>query len=83
MRAADSSPDLHGKYEQVVDRESAYETPGEEIAAAPEKTEKPETAEKFDKSVFLEKAMDNPALRSAASAPGREIIRGLFDDRRR
>ncbi|MEV0050744.1 helicase HerA-like domain-containing protein [Saccharopolyspora shandongensis] len=61
---------MHGKYEQAVDRESAHELLAKKIAAAPETTEKPEIAEKFEKSGFLEKATDNPGLRSAASALG-------------
>ncbi|MEV0083841.1 helicase HerA-like domain-containing protein [Saccharopolyspora sp. NPDC050642] len=77
----------HGKYEQTVDRESAYELLAKKIAAAPEMLEKPEVPEKSEASGFLEKAMGNPAVRSffrsAASALGREITRGLFGNRRR
>ncbi|MEV0698321.1 helicase HerA-like domain-containing protein [Saccharopolyspora sp. NPDC050389] len=84
VRAAAASSDLHGKYGQAVDRESAYELLAKKIAAAPEP---PETPKKPDEAGLLEKAMDNPAVRSffrsAASALGREITRGLFGNRRR
>ncbi|MFI0470376.1 helicase HerA-like domain-containing protein [Saccharopolyspora sp. 5N102] len=87
VRVAAASSDLHGKYQQTVDRESAYELLAKKIAVAPETPEKPEMPEKSKASGFLEKAMDNPAVRSffrsAASALGREITRGLFGNRRR
>jgi DNA helicase HerA-like ATPase len=88
VAAAVASSDLHAKYAETIDRESAYEklaakippdAPPAEAPAAPEKEK--------DEPGFLESAMKNPAvksfMRSAASALGREITRGLFGNRRR
>ncbi|MPZ81701.1 MAG: DUF853 family protein [Actinophytocola sp.] len=94
---AATSSELHGKYAQTVDRESAYERMAQKAAAAPS----PESAEKDgtkpagtgprkredDDPGFVEKVMGNSAVRSffrsAASAVGREVTRGLFGTRRR
>jgi DNA helicase HerA-like ATPase len=80
VRTAAAASDLHGKYAETVDRESAYERMAKKTTAAPEKKEE-------DDPGFMEKVMGNSAvksfLRSAASTVGREITRGLFGTRRR
>jgi DNA helicase HerA-like ATPase len=97
VRQAAAASDLHGTYAQTVDRESAYErmakkTPPAESPAkpsAPAKPDSPRKPEKRDEDEpgFMEKVMGNSAvksfLRSAASAVGREVTRGLFGTRRR
>ena len=95
--AAKGSP-LFGKYGETVDRESAYESltakmaqaqappPAEEPQAAPP-AEEPKREEERDEPGGLGKIFDSPVvksfLRSAASALGREITRGMFGTRRR
>ena len=89
--AAKGSP-LHGKYGTTVDRESAYERLTARIAdAPPPPADAPapppqERAERAEPG-FVEKAFASPVvrsfLRSAASALGREITRGMFGTRRR
>ena len=94
VAAAVTSSDLHAKYSETIDRESAYEklaakvagppvTEGQAPPPAPEAKPEP----KKDEPGFVEQAMKNPAVksffRSAASALGREITRGLFGNRRR
>jgi uncharacterized protein len=89
--AAQASP-LHARYGQTVDRESAYEKLTARIAEAapapagappPPASQRPERAEPG----LVEKAFASPVvrsfLRSAASALGREITRGMFGTRRR
>ncbi|MHA6781152.1 helicase HerA-like domain-containing protein [Pseudonocardia saturnea] len=92
--AAKSSP-LFAKYGTTVDRESAYETLTAKIAAVPPPAAAPppppreERAERVEREEpsFVEKAFGSPVvksfLRSAASALGREITRGMFGTRRR
>ncbi len=87
VKEAAAASELHGKYAQTVDRESAYERMAQKAtpkpAEAPKRTEKKEE----DEPGFVEKVMGNSAvksfLRSAASAVGREVTRGLFGTRRR
>ncbi len=85
--AARRSP-LHGKYGATVDRESAYERLTARLAEAPRAVEDAPAprAERVEPG-FVEKAISSPVvrsfLRSAASALGREITRGLFGTRRR
>jgi uncharacterized protein len=93
--AAKASP-LHGKYGETVDRESAYEkltariaeneTPAPGPADAPPPPPEARREERAEPS-FVEKAFESPVvrsfMRSAASALGREITRGLFGTRRR
>ena len=87
VKEAAAASELHGKYAQTVDRESAYERMAQKAtpkpAEAPTRTEKKEE----DEPGFVEKVMGNSAvksfLRSAASAVGREVTRGLFGTRRR
>ncbi|KFZ80201.1 ATPase [Amycolatopsis sp. MJM2582] len=92
ISAATTSSDLHAKYAETIDRESAYEKLAAKVAAPPagEAAPPPEApAPKPEKQEpgMVEQAMKNPAvksfLRSAASALGREITRGLFGNRRR
>ncbi|WP_300010544.1 helicase HerA-like domain-containing protein [Pseudonocardia sp.] len=90
--AAKSSP-LFARYGQTVDRESAYETLTAKIAeAAPveapvDAPAPPPAREERAEPSFVEKAFGSPVvrsfLRSAASALGREITRGMFGTRRR
>jgi hypothetical protein len=88
--AAQASP-LHAKYGASVDRESAYEKLTARIAEpapgrAPDTAPPPAAPERAEPG-FVEKAFASPVvrsfLRSAASALGREITRGLFGTRRR
>ncbi|MFC3453976.1 helicase HerA-like domain-containing protein [Amycolatopsis speibonae] len=91
ISAATASSDLHAKYAETIDRESAYEKLAAKVAAPSAGEAPPEAppAAKQEKEApgMVEQAMKNPAvksfLRSAASALGREITRGLFGNRRR
>jgi hypothetical protein len=91
--AAKASP-LYGKYGETVDRESAYEKLTAKIAEPPAPAASAETpaaapppAPERAEPGFVEKAFESPVvrsfMRSAASALGREITRGLFGTRRR
>ncbi|MDN5861728.1 MAG: DUF853 domain-containing protein, partial [Pseudonocardia sp.] len=86
--AAKASP-LYPRYGQTVDRESAYEKLTAKIVeAAPEPVDAPPQArQEKDEPSMIENLLGSPAvrsfLRSAASALGREITRGLFGTRRR
>ncbi|WP_141277595.1 helicase HerA-like domain-containing protein [Pseudonocardia hydrocarbonoxydans] len=87
--AAKGSP-LFGKYGTTVDRESAYERLTARIAEAappPADLPPPPPREEREEPGFVEKAFASPVvrsfLRSAASALGREITRGMFGTRRR
>jgi uncharacterized protein len=88
--AAKGSP-LFAKYGTTVDRESAYERLTTRIADAPppppDAPEAPVGRTERAEPGFVEKAFASPVvrsfLRSAASALGREITRGLFGTRRR
>ncbi len=75
-----------------MDRESAYEQLTARIAATPAPTPPvevppPPPREEPAEPGFVEKALGSPVvpsfLRSAASALGREITRGMFGTRRR
>lgn len=93
ISAATAASDLRGKYAETIDRESAYEKLAAKIAPpapeapASEAAPAPAPAPQKEEPGVVEKAMANPAvksfLRSAASALGREITRGLFGNRRR
>ncbi|GAA4553372.1 helicase HerA-like domain-containing protein [Amycolatopsis samaneae] len=94
VAAAVETSDLHGKYAETIDRESAYEilqarvAPPAEEQAPPDAPPPPPAPEpKKDEPGFIEQTMSNPAvksfLRSAANTLGREITRGLFGNRRR
>jgi DNA helicase HerA-like ATPase len=88
VKEAAAASDLHGKYAETVDRESAYERMAKKAVETPAPEKKAEPAKKEeDDPGFVEKVMGNSAvksfLRSAASSVGREITRGLFGTRRR
>jgi len=109
IRQAAASSELHGRYGQTIDRESAYEQLGKKIAAQHEQApaqqqpgrpgrpapppglppghQPPGHQPRHDEPSMAEKVLGNTAvrsfLRSAASALGREITRGLFGTRRR
>ncbi|MBO0850569.1 MAG: DUF853 family protein, partial [Pseudonocardia sp.] len=77
---------LYGKYGATVDRESAYERLTAKIAESPPQQvpvePPPEAApRRKDEPSVVEEILSNPAfrsfMRSAASAAGREITRGL------
>jgi hypothetical protein len=90
--AAKASP-LHAKYGETVDRESAYEKLTAKIAAAPAPAPAdappaaPEPERRREEPGVVAEVLGSPVvksfLRSAASALGREITRGLFGTRRR
>jgi hypothetical protein len=96
--AAKASP-LYGKYGQTVDRESAYESLTAKIAAAPapapeaapadvpQPPREPERRREREEPSMVAEVLASPVvksfLRSAASALGREITRGMFGTRRR
>jgi DNA double-strand break repair helicase HerA and related ATPase len=86
--AAKASP-LYAKYGETVDRESAYEKLTAKIAApAPASAAPaPEPERRREEPGMVAEALGSPVvksfLRSAASALGREITRGLFGTRRR
>ncbi|MGX7827270.1 helicase HerA-like domain-containing protein [Actinokineospora sp. 24-640] len=88
IRAAAASSPLHAKYAETIDRESAYERMAAK-AAVPELAEDdpPPPPRQQDEPAFFEKVMANSAvksfLRSAASALGREISRGVLGTRKR
>jgi hypothetical protein len=82
---------LSGKSGQTVDRESAYEMLLAKVAppaeqAPPAQAEPPHRRE-ADDSGLIGQVLGNPAvksfLRSAGSALGREITRGIFGTGRR
>ncbi|MGV9331029.1 helicase HerA-like domain-containing protein [Nocardia sp. NPDC003726] len=85
-----SSP-LASKYAATIDRESAYELLAAKVAEAPREPQPApvpgRSATRVEEESAAERIMRNPAvrgfLRSAASAAGREITRGLFGTRRR
>ncbi|WP_340683611.1 helicase HerA-like domain-containing protein [Amycolatopsis coloradensis] len=91
ITAATTSSGLHAKYSETIDRESAYEKLAAKVAAPPAgeapPPEAPAPKPEKQEPGMVEQAMKNPAvksfLRSAASALGREITRGLFGNRRR
>jgi DNA helicase HerA-like ATPase len=90
--AAKASP-LHGKYGETVDRESAYEKLTAKIAepipapADAPPPAAPEPERRREEPGMVAEVLGSPVvksfLRSAASALGREITRGLFGTRRR
>jgi hypothetical protein len=91
--AAKASP-LYAKYGETVDRESAYEKLTAKIAApapapadAPPPPPAPEPERRREEPGMVAEVLGSPVvksfLRSAASALGREITRGLFGTRRR
>jgi uncharacterized protein len=93
IREAANSSELHGKYAETIDRESAYEKLAAKMAPAPEAPAPQEAPQQEappqekDEPGALEKVLSSAPvksfLRSAASAIGREITRGLFGTARR
>lgn len=99
IKAAAASSELHPKYAKTIDAESAYEKLGAKVAAAPAEPggeapakgdpaqPKARAKKETEEAGAFQKVMKNPAVkgffRSAASALGREITRGLFGNRRR
>ena len=89
IRSAAQSSELNGRYGGTVDRESAYELMARRQADAPaeQREERPRERREKEEPSFAEQVMGNSAVksffRSAASALGREITRGLFGTRKR
>ncbi len=89
IRAAADSSELHGKYAETVDRESAYEKLTAKIVppAEEDQQEAPPREEERAEPGLVEKVLGNSAVksffRSAASALGREITRGIFGTARK
>ena len=86
IRQEAASSDLHGKYAETIDRESAYEKLAAKVVPQGEEQPEQRREEKHDPGL-VEKVLGNTAvksfLRSAASALGREITRGLFGTARK
>ena len=93
--AAHASP-LYGRYGQTVDRESAYERLTAKLAEAPppaedapprEREPEPRRRAEREEPSMLENVLGSPMvrsfLRSAGTALGRELTRGIFGTRRR
>jgi len=93
LQAAVSASPLEAKYGTPVDRESAYERLAARLAPAsapptaptpaPAHDRKAEPADEGVMAQVLGSPMVKSFARSAASALGREITRGLFGNRRR
>nr|WP_042194746.1 helicase HerA-like domain-containing protein [Kibdelosporangium sp. MJ126-NF4]CEL21518.1 ATPase component BioM of energizing module of biotin ECF transporter [Kibdelosporangium sp. MJ126-NF4]CTQ95915.1 ATPase component BioM of energizing module of biotin ECF transporter [Kibdelosporangium sp. MJ126-NF4] len=91
IREAAKSSDLHAKYAETIDRESAYEILTAKVAApAPEGEQAPppeQPREQKEEPGALEKVLSSAPvksfLRSAATVIGREITRGLFGTAKR
>lgn len=88
IKQASSQSDLHGKYAETVDRESAYEQLMRKVAPPQQErqTLEPPRQEKEEPGL-VEKVLGNSAvksfLRSAGSALAREITRGIFGTSRK
>ncbi|MEU3650579.1 helicase HerA-like domain-containing protein [Lentzea sp. NPDC034063] len=89
IKQAASSSDLHGKYSETVDRESAYEQLMQKVAPPQEEQQQAPAPPRQEKEEpgMVEKVLGNSAvksfLRSAGSALAREITRGLFGTSRK
>ncbi|MFJ5990564.1 helicase HerA-like domain-containing protein [Lentzea sp. NPDC092896] len=89
IRQAASSSDLHGKYSETIDRESAYEQLMQKVAPPQEEQQQAPAPPRQEKEEpgMVEKVLGNSAvksfLRSAGSALAREITRGLFGTSRK
>ncbi|MER7012435.1 helicase HerA-like domain-containing protein [Saccharopolyspora sp. NPDC000359] len=91
VRSHAAGSPLWERYQETIDRESAYERLANKVAPAPEEPAQAAPSGRdepaADKPGVFQQAMDSPAVRSffrsAASALGREITRGLFGNRRR
>ncbi|MFJ8965306.1 helicase HerA-like domain-containing protein [Lentzea sp. NPDC102401] len=90
IKQASQASDLHGKYSETIDRESAYEQLMQKVAPPQEEQQErspePPRREKEEPGM-VEKVLGNSAvksfLRSAGSALAREITRGLFGTSRK
>lgn len=87
IKQASQASDLHGKYAETVDRESAYEQLMQKVAPPQEgRSPEPPRQEKEEPGM-VEKVLGNSAvksfLRSAGSALAREITRGIFGTSRK
>ncbi|SMD19268.1 helicase HerA-like domain-containing protein [Lentzea albidocapillata] len=90
IKQASQASDLHGKYSETVDRESAYEQLMQKVAPPQEEERAPgapvQRQEKEDPGL-VGKVLGNSAvksfLRSAGSALAREITRGIFGTSRK
>ncbi len=90
IKQAAAGSDLHGKYAETVDRESAYEQLMQKVAPPQQEQQAPEAPpQRHEKEEpgLVEKVLGNSAvksfLRSAGSALAREITRGLFGTSRK
>jgi DNA helicase HerA-like ATPase len=72
-----ANSDLSRKYNQVIDRESAYEMLNEKIQEAQTNSTTETPKGKAEKSV-LETVMDNPITRQVGRTVARELTRGLL-----
>ncbi|WP_330270488.1 DUF853 domain-containing protein [Lentzea sp. NBC_00516] len=90
IKQASQASELHGKYSETIDRESAYEQLMQKVAPPQEeqreRSPEPPRQEKEEPGM-VEKVLGNSAvksfLRSAGSALAREITRGLFGTSRK
>ncbi|HEX6343165.1 helicase HerA-like domain-containing protein [Umezawaea sp.] len=84
---AAAASDLHGKYAETIDRESAYEKLAAKVVPRAEEEQPEHHREKRGEPGLVEKVLGNSAvksfLRSAAGSIGREITRGLFGTARK
>ncbi|MCR3749686.1 DUF853 domain-containing protein [Lentzea californiensis] len=89
IKQASQASDLHGKYSETVDRESAYEQLMQKVAPPKEERvpDAPPQRQEKEEPGLVEKVLGNSAvksfLRSAGSALAREITRGLFGTSRK
>lgn len=88
IKQAAQQSDLHGKYSETVDRESAYEQLMQKVAPPQEEQQAPEPPrQQKEEPGLVEKVLGNSAvksfLRSAGSALAREITRGIFGTSRK
>ncbi|WP_439663864.1 helicase HerA-like domain-containing protein [Lentzea sp. HUAS TT2] len=90
IKQASQSSDLHGKYSETIDRESAYEQLMQKVAPPQEEQQQQAPApprQEKEEPGMVEKVLGNSAvksfLRSAGSALAREITRGLFGTSRK
>ncbi|NKE62221.1 DUF853 family protein [Lentzea sp. PSKA42] len=88
IKQAAQQSDLHGKYAETVDRESAYEQLMRKVAPPQQEQQAPEPQrQQKEEPGLVEKVLGNSAvksfLRSAGSALAREITRGIFGTSRK
>jgi hypothetical protein len=88
IKQATGASDLHGKYAETVDRESAYEQLMQKVAPPQEEQQAPAPQrQEKEEPGLVEKVLGNSAvksfLRSAGSALAREITRGIFGTSRK